>query len=69
MTYSWWFVNHTRKEICHTEPYNILKSIQELCQTNGWAFTDVIDLECERFFYPRELVEKKGYKIDYAFWR
>jgi len=68
MGYSWWFVNHTRKDIRHTEPFNILKNIQYFFETAGWTLTDEVDLQCERFFYPRSLVEEKGYTIDYAFW-
>lgn len=64
MGYSWWFVNHTRKDIRCSGPHNVLKTIQIFCDKYGWAMTDVIDILFEYEEDPSVLVRNKGYKID-----
>jgi hypothetical protein len=68
MGYSWWFINHTRKDIRYADPHNVLKTIQIFCEKYGWAMTDIIDIMVEYEGDPSYLVQKKGYKIESEFW-
>jgi hypothetical protein len=61
-------VNHTRKDIRLSDPYNILKTIQIFCEKYGWATTDIIDILFEYEGTPTHLIQNRGYKIDTAFW-
>lgn len=68
MGYSWWFVNHTRKDIRYGDPYNVLKTIQFFCDKYSWEMTDIIDIMFEYEGDPSDLVRNKGYRIDSDFW-
>jgi hypothetical protein len=68
MGYSFFFINHTKKQIVHTEPYDILRSLNEYFVKYDWEKTDTIDLLREDDTDVKELVKEEGYTIDHVCW-
>ena len=69
MGYSFFLLNHTKKQIFCIEPYDILRDIQNYIANYEWTLQDDVDLLREDETDVRSLVEQKGYSIDYKFWR
>jgi len=68
MGYSYFLLNHTKKQIFFAEPYNILRDIQDYIAKYEWTLQDNVDLLREDETDVRTLVEKEGYSIDFKFW-